>query len=306
MVVVNKITVPASTGFHIYDTHVNYPTVAQIGVVGNAKAGMVKDLHINNSIFSAQPDVAGGPWPVPSDQKWTVRLYNLDNAVIENSIFRNNHKEHFLYLGTEGNLTIRNCTFADTGSQAIQVANREQDSFHGVAANVPGLLTINKCKIDRCAQPYGTRQSWNISLFGFETVTRDAAGNITGKHRGESFQDVVISGCEINGSGYEHTASGGRDCNSTGAILVEYRPNVLINRVKCNFVRPDRGVIHLTGNKNVTMSMMEVWGGDIVIAKHLGTKVKIYPGVGDADICLLDEGTNQVRKVSTLKAGYSQ
>lgn len=303
----SKIAVPAGSGFVVDGVHLNYPVSAQVGMSGSMKAGLVRGLRVRNSIFSAAPDVAGGPWPAQTDQKWTARLFNLDDAIFEDCEFRNNHKEHFLYLGVNGSVTIRRCSFRDTGSQAIQIAPREADSFEGAAGNKPGLTSITGCQIERCGQPYGTRQSWNISLFGWETAKRDAAGKIIGKGpRVACPQDVEIAGCSIIGYGYPHSASGGRQCDSTGAIFVEKRPRVSIRRSKIAFTRPDRGVIHLLGCGDVEMAGLEVWGGKIVLAEYHGSKIRIAPGKGDAEIHTLEPGTNQTKRVSTLAAGYSQ
>lgn len=289
------------------DTHVRFQGAS--GITGSVKGGYVDRFTMTNCIVSGFDDTPGDS---VYNENWGARVYNLRDAVFENSIFRNIEKEHGPYFSHAGNVRFQRCLFHDIGSQGIQSAQRESDLFGGRADNVACLLEILQCKFDRCATPWGRRQSWNLSIFAFDEYVRNADGTlhlINGKpHKGHlvrSLTDVVIAGCDFTGNGYEHTVSGNRQCASTGAILVQDRMNLDIRRCTFNYERPDREIIQIRNVADAYVAPIELNGGDLVLHAMDNCKVTIAPGRGDGMIRRRAPGSHTSTLIGPITAGYS-
>jgi len=295
---------------HLTDVHVKFKGAS--GITGSYAGGYIDNFTLSKSIVSGFADAPGDQ---ASNENWGARVYNLRDAVVEDTEFRNIEKEHGFYFSHAGNVRFQRCYFHDLGSQAIQSAQREMDLIGGVADNVPCMLEVLQCKFERCATPWGRRQSWNLSVFAFDMNLRQwypdgpliltTAGKPQKGHLVRSLTDVVIAGCEFSGDSYPHMASGNRDCDSTGAILVQDRYNLDILRCKFNYVRPDREVIQVRNVENFTMGPCELNGGDLVLHDMDNCHVDIKPGTGDGWIRRRDLGSHTSQKICPITAGYS-
>lgn len=315
MQVIGGLKLLGTDDVHLIDTHVKFK--GSVGISGSMKTGYVDRFTMEDSLISGFDDkpCEVGVYDSPYNENWGMRAYNLRDALIQDTEIRNIEKEHGLYYSRAGDMRIQRCYFHDIGSQGIQDAQRECDLIGGRADNVSCLLEILQCKFERCATLFGRRQSWNLSIFAFDENLRqwypdgplilNSAGNPQKGHMVRSLTDVVIAGCEFEGSGYEHLASGSRDCNSTGAILVQDRFNLDIVRCKFNYVRPDRAVIQVRNVENFSMGPCEMNGGDLTLHNMDNCHVDIKPGTGDGWIRKQDLGSHTSKKICPITSGYS-
>lgn len=295
---------------HLDDVHIL--CAGTTGITGSMKGGYIDNFTLTNSIISGRKDIPGDN---PENEKWGARLFNLRNTLIRNVIVRNIEKEHGFYLGRAGSARIEKCTFLDIGSQGIQDAQREIDSIEGRLANVQCLLEVLGCTFERCATSLGARQSWNLTIFGFDENLRQwypdgpliltPLGNAQKGHFVPSLTDVVIAGCNFKGYGYPHMASGNRDCDSTGGILVGDRINADIRRCVLNFTRPDREIVQIKSVENAYMGACELNGGDVVLVDMDDKHVKIEACTGSGNIRKRNLGDHTSTFVSKITAGYS-
>ncbi len=298
---------------HLDDVHIK--CAGQTGISGSMQGGYIDGLTLTNSIVSGKQDT---PADNPENENWGARLYNIRDAYIGNVEVRNIEKEHGFYVGRAGSMRYQRCWFHDIGSQGIQDAQREMDSIEGRAANVACLLEILQCKFERCATPLGRRQSWNVSVFGFDENLRQwypdgpliltPSGGPQKGHLVRSLTDVVVAGCLFSGSGYPHEASGNRDCDSTGGILMGDRWNSDIRRCTFNYNLPDRETIQIRNNANAYIGGCE-FGPDNDIVLHDMTRaechVKIENCKGPGDIRMRVLGSHTTTFLSKIAAGYS-
>lgn len=293
-------------GVHVY-------CAGQVGISGSKAGGYIDGFTFKKSIISGKQDTPGDN---AENEKWGARLFNLRDALFEDSEFRNIEEEHDLYLGRAGNTRIQRCFFHDTGGQGIQDAQREIDSIEGRLANVQCLLEILQCRFERCATPFGGgRQSWNLTVFGWDDNLRTyypdgpliltPLGQPQKGHFVRSLTDVIVAGCDFHGDGYPHLASGNRDCDSTGAILIGDRFNADILRCTMNFVRPDREIIQIKNVENASIRGCEVNGGDIVLVDMDNCHVNITACKGAGDIRRRVLGAHTSTFLSKITAGYS-
>jgi hypothetical protein len=295
---------------HLDDVHIKCAGAS--GISGSKAGGYIDGLTLTNSIISGKQDT---PADNPENENWGARVYNMRDLLVQNVEFRNIEKEHGWYMSRAGNARFQRCHFHDIGSQGIQDAQREMDLIGGVADNVSCTLEILQCKFERCATPLGRRQSWNVSVFAFDENLRqwypdgplilNAAGNPQKGHLVRSLTDVIIAGCDFNGDGYPHDASGGRDCDSTGAILVQDRFNLDIRRCTFRYVRPDREVIQIRNVADAFVGPIELWGGDLVLHDMDNCHVTIQPGKGDGLIRRRAPGSHTSQAICPITAGYS-
>lgn len=286
----------------------------QVGITGSMKGGYIDNFTLRDSIVSGSLDTPGDL--AATGEKWGARLYNIRNNLIANTIFRNIEEEHGLYMGRAGNFRVIRSQFLYCGSQGIQDAQREIDSIEGRLANVPCLLEILACRFDHCAMPQGARQSWNLTIFGFDENLRQwypdgpliltPQGNPQKGHFVRSLTDVVVAGCEFIGKDYPHLASGNRQCDSTGAILIGDRFNADVTGCKFDFVRPDREVVQFRNVENAYMNDCDFGpGNDIVLHDMDNCHVKIENCRGDGDIRRRALGSHTTTFLSKISAGYS-
>ena len=279
-------------------------------ITGSVKGGYIDNFTLANSVVSGFEDKPGDwPW----NENWGARVFNMRDGLVTDSIFRNIEKEHGWYMSRAGNFRFLRCLFQDIGSQGIQDAQREMDLIGGRADNVACLLEILQCKFERCATTWGRRQSWNVSIFAFDENLREwypdgpliltAQGNPQKGHLVRSLTDVVIAGCDFSGNGYPHIASGNRDCDSTGAILVQDRWNLVVRRCSFNFERPDRETIQIRNVEDAIVSDCTFApGNDIVLHNMDNCHVTIQNCTGDGWIRRRVLGSHTTTKLAPISA----
>lgn len=282
-----------------------------VGLSGSMKAGYVDGLTLRKCKFSGDPDTSG-PTNVAD---WGTRLFNLRNTLIEDLEGENIRWEHLLYLGRAGGARIQRIKAKDIGSQLIQDAPREIDSVEGRKANVKCLLELIDIQGERIGTSSGRRQSWNITLYGFDENLReyypdgplilDAHGQPHKGHFVSSLTDVVASGLHLTGYGYPHLASGNRQCDSTGGLYVGHRENFELSRSFFHYTNPDREIICFTEVKDCRVKPINIWGGDIVLHDMDNCKVNIAPCFGDGDIRRRNGNDHTSTFICKVTAGYS-
>lgn len=299
-----------SDDVHLNDVHIK--CAGTTGITGSMKGGYIDGFTLTNAIVSGAQDT---PADNPENEKWGARLFNIRDALVKNVHVRNIEKEHGFYVGRAGNMRYERCLFTDIGSQGIQDAQREIDSIEGRLANVPCVLEVIDCKFERCATPLGARQSWNLTVFGFDENLRQwypdgpliltPQGKPQKGHFVRSLTDLVVVGIQCIGNGYPHIASGNRDCDSTGGILVGDRENFDLRRWVMNFTRPDRESIQIRNVANAWVGAGELNGGNIVLHDMDACHVTIQPGIGDGEIRRRAPGAHTTTFLSKITAGYS-
>lgn len=308
MLTVSQLKIGAGSGLTISDTHIMGKS--QGAIMTSVKAGYIWDLIIERCLITGDPDL-----PNVGTLNWGGRFYNLrgDCALLDN-VIRNIPKEHGAYFGSIENLIIRGLAATDIGSQLLQFAAREYECFGGLADNRPGRLLVENVRAERIATNFGRRPSWNLSFFAFQTQRRDANGELVFNAGGAAVRgavipsktDVVLNDWHIKGYGFEHTASGNRQCNSTGAILVQDGDYFELGRSEFDFVRPDREIIQIKNRKNIVVKPIMLKGGDLVLHDCDNSHIRIHPGAGNGEIRRRKLGSHTTTYLSTIKKGYSQ
>ena len=133
-------------------------------------------------------------------------------------------------------------------------------------------------------------------------------GNPQKGHLVRSKTDLEYVNCEFIGGHWPHVASGNRQCNSTGAILMQDRERGLIKRCAFEYDAPDRETVQI---RNVGDAYMETCqfrkpGGQVVLHDMDNCHVKIEPQIGiDGDIRRRAPGSHTTTLLAKLSKGYS-
>jgi hypothetical protein len=135
---------------------------------------VAKTGNVDLARCSFQPAPEGTTqWPAWSDMKWGMRRYNLGDATVTDCDFTGIPKEHGIYDSLAGHGLYRGCTFLDLGSQAIQLAYRDQPYQQYGADNMPltgtQVIGIEDCHAVDCGNG-GSRPSFAFTLFDPGTV----------------------------------------------------------------------------------------------------------------------------------------
>jgi hypothetical protein len=295
------------------NVHIKMHNGSQSAIINSVQGGYNDGFTLKNCIVSGSMDAPGD---VPGyNEKWGARLYNMRSTLFVDTIFRNIEEEHGAYVSRAGSLRILRCTFLNCGSQGYQDTQREIDSIEGRASNVPALLEVLDSTFDRCAMPQGSRQSWNCSIFGYDENLRQwypdgpliltPQGNPQKGHFVRSLTDVVIANCNFIGKGFPHLASGNRQCDSTGAILVGERYNASITNCTFDFVRPDREIIQLKDIETASVTNCAFTDGDIVLDSMDNCSIVISGCTGSGDIRRRAPGSTKTTFLAKIAAGYS-
>jgi len=298
----------------VYLADLHILCAGSVGISGSMKGGYIDNFTLKNSIVSGTSDTPGND-PLYAN-KWGARLFNIRDGLISSTLFRNIEEEHGAYVGRAGSLRLLRDQFLYCGSQGYQDAQREIDSIGGRADNVQCLLEVLACKFDHCAMPQGARQSWNLTIFGFDENLRQwypdgpliltPQGNPQKGHFVRSLTDVVVDGCEFIGKDYPHMASGNRACDSTGAILIGDRWYASVTNCRMDFVRPDRELIQIRNVADAYIGGCDLGAdGDIVLHDMDACHVKIENCKGAGDIRRRAPGSHTTTFLSKITAGYS-
>jgi hypothetical protein len=310
MIIAKQVVINANTnGLTLSDTHFMGKSQGAV-MISTVKSGYIADLEIEDCDYSGDPDQ-----PLTGTLNWGERAYNQRGLTKRTNIRgRNIPKEHLFYWGTVDNAILENIEAVDIGSQLLQHAPREYESFAGAADNRKGVISIRNVKGERIGTSFGRRPSWNIALYDYQLQARDANGNpIFDAHgaavrgpRVASKTDYELYGINLKGYGWEHVVSGNRQCNSTGAILVQEGDYFSLERSNFDYVRPDREVIQVFRRKNCVIKPIYLAkDNDIVLHDMDNCTVRISPGTGLGEIRRRALNSHVTTFLSTIKAGYS-
>ncbi len=310
MITVHQAKVPGgSSGVVLSYTHFMGTNEGAL-MVSTVKSGYVTDLEVSDCLYTGDPDV-----PLTGTLNWGERSYNQRGTAKRlRNIARNIPKEHWLYWGSVENAIVDGVDAADIGSQLIQHAPREYECYAGAADNRKGTVSIRNVKGERIGTSFGRRPSWNIALYDFQLQARDANGALVFDANGQpvrgarvaSKTDYELYGINLKGYGYEHEVSGNRQCNSTGAILVQEGEYFSLERSNFEYTRPDREVIQVFRRKYCAIKPIYLAkDNDIVLHDMDNCSVKISPGTGLGEIRRRALNSHTTTLLATIKQGYS-